>query len=240
MADVTVPVGNEALSGYLAVPAGEGPWPGAVLLHEAWGLNEDMRDQADRFAAEGYVALVPDLYSAGPRLTCIRRAFQDLLLGRGRTHLYVEETRKWLAERPDCVGRVGVIGFCMGGGFALATAAKAGFAAAAVGYGYLPRGAAEALAGACPIVASYGGRDLSLRNAADKLDRTLTTLDVPHDVKEYPSVGHAFMTRSPTPPLAWRPFAKFVLRVGHGEAEAADAWSRVFAFFEEHVKKDAQ
>src|SRR6266545_1162878 len=201
MPDITLPADAGELHGYHAAP-GEShrPWPGVVVLHEAFGLTEDIRSQADRFAAAGYVAFAPDLYTAGPKLRCVRRAFQDMLSRRGRTWEAIEAARAWLADQEECTGRVGVIGFCMGGGFALVAAAKYDFAAASVNYGTVPRHASAVLAGACPIVASYGKRDMTLRKAAAKLERTLDDLDVPHDVKEYPGVGHGFLGRH-EPPL---------------------------------------
>ena len=234
MPDLTYPSGPDELRAYLAVPAGQGPWPGVVVLHEAWGLNDDIRAQADRFAAGGYVALAPDLYSAGPRLRCIRRTFQDLLARRGRSFEHLEAARAWLAAREDCTGRAGLIGFCLGGGFALVAAARSGFAAVAPNYGILPRRASEVLEGACPVVASYGRRDLTLRNTAAKLERTLTELGVVHDVKEYPEAGHSFMTDFlPGPPMNL--VGKIVLRAGPVASASDDAWERVFAFFGEHV-----
>src|SRR5919198_1388031 len=129
MPDITLPVGDAEHRGYLATPDGAGPWPGVVVLHEAFGLTDDIRRQADRFAAAGYVALAPDLYTTGPKLRCIRKAFQDLLSRRVPTWETIETARAWLADRPECTGKVGVIGFCMGGGFALVAAAKYDFAA---------------------------------------------------------------------------------------------------------------
>jgi carboxymethylenebutenolidase len=236
MPDITLPVGEAEQRGYLATPDGAGPWPGVVVLHEAFGLTDDIRRQADRFAAAGYVALAPDLYTAGPKLRCIRKAFQDLMSRRGATWEGIEGARAWIADRADCSGKVGVIGFCMGGGFALVAAAKYDFDAAAVNYGLVPRRAAEVLTEACPIVASYGKRDQTLRNAAAKLERALNDLGVPNDVKEYPDVGHGFLGQH-EPPRALAVVGKITMSLGYDAVAAEDAWTRILGFFGEHLKK---
>lgn len=226
------------LPAYLAVPEGEGPWPAVVVVFEATGPTEDMRAQADRFADRGYLAVMPDFYDGRPWLRCVQGAFRQMLARRGPVFGHIEAARAWLADRDDCTGRVGLIGFCMGGGFALVAAAKYDFQAASANYGMLPRRLPEALEGACPIVASYGGLDRSLRGAAGRLDRALTTLDVPHDVKEYPGAGHSFLTESRLPaPMG--AVAKITTGHGRGRANAADGWDRIFAFFDEHVRKES-
>ncbi|HEX2315427.1 MAG TPA: dienelactone hydrolase family protein [Thermomonospora sp.] len=240
MADITfsvpAPGGVTELGGHLATPEGDGPWPGVVVLAEATGLNADIRAQADRLAAAGYLALAPDLYHGRPWLRCVRAAFRDLNRGRGRAFDDIEAARSWLAGRDDCTGRVGVAGFCLGGGFALLAAARYDFQAACVNYGTVPRDAARALDGVCPVVATYGGRDRSLRGAADRLERALTVLGVPHDVREYPDSGHGFLTDSRAPaPLA--PIAKVVFALGEGRHNADDGWKRIFAFFGEHLAR---
>lgn len=230
-----VMIGPEGLRGYLAEPAGAGPWPGVVVLQEIFGLNDDIRAQADRFAQAGYLALAPDLYSHGPRLRCIRQAMRDFFSGRGRTWEYVEASRQWLMSRDDCTGRAGVIGFCLGGGFALLAAARYDFDVAAVNYAPVLGDATEALRGACPIVASFGGKDLSLRGAAVKLDTALTTLGIVHDVKSYPEAGHSFLNNhTPPPPLN----LIFKVLIGHGSRPdaAEDAWNRIMKFFGEHLE----
>jgi carboxymethylenebutenolidase len=230
MVDITLPDG---LPGYLATPDGDGPWPGVVVLHEAFGLTGDIRRQADRLAAEGYLAFAPDLYSRGPRIRCVQRAFRDLSARRGRTFDDIEAARQALAGRDDCTGKVGVIGFCMGGGFALVAAARYDFDVASVNYGVVPRDAEEALNGACPVVAGYGKKDLLLRGKAAKLDRALTVLDVPHDVKEYPGVGHSFLAEYDTGPVI--DVLRRVTGMHHDPEVATDAWSRIFAFFGEYL-----
>lgn len=232
--ETVLPAAGREIPAYLAVPAGPGPWPGVVVLFEATGDNADMRAQADRFAERGYLAVLPDLYGGAPWLRCVRKAMRDMLARRGPSYAHIEAARAWLAGRDDCTGRVGVIGFCMGGGFALVAAAKYDFQAAAVNYGILPRDPDRVLEGACPIVASYGGADRTLRGAAAKLERALTVADVTHDVKEYPATGHSFLTDSAVPaPLS--PVAKIVLGHGRGKHHAPDAWDRIFTFFADHV-----
>ncbi|MGI5162864.1 dienelactone hydrolase family protein [Spirillospora sp. CA-253888] len=237
MADITISSGPRRLPAYLAVPEGEGPWPAVVIIFEALGANADMRAQADRFAREGYLAVLPDLYEGAPWYRCVRKATRDLLARRGPSFAHIEAARAWVAGRADCTGRVGVVGFCMGGGFALVAAAEQDFQAAAVNYGILPRHAERVLEGACPIVANYGGRDRTLPRAARRLEHALTVLDVPHDVKEYPEAGHSFLTDTSVPrPLSL--VAKVTLGMGEGREHAADGWRRILAFFGEHLAAD--
>ena len=234
MPTTTVPGASSApeLRAHLAVPpVGSGPWPGVVVLHELFGLTDDVRQQADRLAAAGYLALAPDLFSAGGALRCLRSTFASLTSGTGPVYGDIEAARTALAGRPDCTGKVGVIGFCMGGGFALMTAAR-GFDAAAPNYGPLPKDPAEVLRGACPVVASYGGRDRGLPGAAATLEQALTEVGVEHDVQEYPDAGHSFLNRHNTGPFS------VLERVGglsYHEPSAEDAWGRILRFFATHL-----
>jgi carboxymethylenebutenolidase len=230
MPAITLPEGVKA---HLAVPpVGDGPWPGVVVLHESFGLNADIRQQADRLAAAGYVALAPDLFSRGGARRCLLATFRALSSGRGKAFDDIEAARRALAAREDCSGRVGVIGFCMGGGFALLTAAR-GFDASAPNYAHLPKDLDGALEGACPVVASYGGKDRSLRGTAAKLESALARAGVEHDVREYPDAGHSFLNRHDLGP------GGAILRVagiGYHGPSAEDAWGRILRFFENHLR----
>jgi carboxymethylenebutenolidase len=202
-----------------------------VVLHEAFGLNDDTRQQADRLAAAGYLALAPDLFTAGGRLRCLRSTFAALLSGHGAAYGDIEASRAFLASRDDCTGTVGVIGFCMGGGFALMTASR-GFDAAAPNYGIVPKDAAEVLRGACPVVASYGRRDLGLPGAAAKLESALVEAGVEHDVREYAGAGHSFMNRHDAGPLS---VLEKVVGLHYHQPSAEDAWQRILRFFATHL-----
>lgn len=226
--------GSQPLRGYLAKPDGEGPWPGVVVVHEAWGLDDVMRRQADRLAAAGNLTLAVDLFSQGGAMRCLVATFRSVLAGEGRAFRDIEVARQWLTESSDCTGKTGIIGFCMGGAFALLTA-KSGFAASSVNYGMLPRDLDKALEGACPIVASYGGKDRGLRTAPAKLEAGLTKAGIPHDVKVYPSAGHSFLNDAENGPQILRPLLR-VAGMGPEPTAAADAWQRIDSFFAEHLK----
>ena len=235
MPATTIPGATSApsLKAHLAVPpVGEGPWPGVVVVHEVFGLTDDTRQQADRLAAAGYLALAPDLFTAGGALRCVRSTFRALTTGQGAAYGDLEAARSWLAARPDCTGRVGIIGFCMGGGFALVVAPR-GFDAAAPNYGPLPQDPEEVLREACPIVASYGARDRGLRGAAGRLEAVLGELGVPHDVKEYPDAGHSFMNRHNAGPFG---VLEKVAGLSYHEPSAEDAWGRILRFFDQHLR----
>lgn len=229
---IEFPAPRGPLPGYLSVPESGGPWPGVVVVHDAFGLTADIRRIADRFAANGYLALAPALYRRGNRVGCVVRTFRALQDGRGDAVDDLVAARDRLAADDRCTGRVASAGFCMGGGFCLLLAPRGVFDATAPNYGVAPQGLA-ALRDACPTVASYGGADRMLRGAATQLEDVLTAGGVPHDVKEYPGVGHSFMNNWPTPaPLR---VVERTAGLAYSEPEAEDAWRRITAFFAEHL-----
>ncbi len=221
---VTIPVeGGQNLAGYLAQPEGAGPWPGIVVIHEVFGLNENIREIARRFAAEGYAALAVDLFSTGNRIVCIIRVmygaqFRSLENG---TVKELTSTLDWLRGQPGVDGRrVGAIGFCMGGSYALQLACvDKAMRAASVFYGQNPK-PLEAVAKACPIVGSYPGKDFTAQ-AARKLEPVLEKYQIPHDIKIYPGAKHSFFNdQGPA----------------YDPAAAEDSWQRMMAFFEKYLK----
>ncbi|HSN02674.1 MAG TPA: dienelactone hydrolase family protein [Acidimicrobiales bacterium] len=221
------------LRGYLARPSGDGPWPGVVMIHEVYGLDDIMRRQAERLASAGFLTLALDLYSDGGARRCLISIMRASLKGEGKPFGDIERGRAWLAESSECSGKIGLIGFCMGGNFALLSA-TAGFDAVAANYGQVPRHAESVFDGACPIVASYGRHDWTLRGAATKLEQALKRAGVVHDVKEYPDAGHSFLNDADAGPRVLQPLQR-VLGVKPEPASAADAWRRIDAFFHGHL-----
>lgn len=221
---VSVPRANAAdgaMEAYLVLPDGSAPFPGLVVIHEIWGLNEDIKEIARRFASEGYATLAVDLFSQGNRALCMMKIFYGMLL-RPLRNGTVADLRRALdflrAQEAVDAQRVGAIGFCMGGTFALQLACvDDGMKAASVFYGMNPR-PLEAVAQACPIVGSYPEEDFTA-GAARKLEPMLERYDVPHDIKIYPATKHSFFNQGRA----------------HDPAAAADAWQRTLSFFERHL-----
>ncbi|MGH3302549.1 MAG: dienelactone hydrolase family protein [Streptosporangiaceae bacterium] len=232
MPDISYAADDRAWRGYLSVPAAApGPWPGIVVIHEAFGLTDDVRRAADEVAAHGYLALAPDLFDGKSWIRCVRGAFRQLHAGTGPAFTVIDAARAFVSARPDCTGRTGVIGFCMGGGFALLCAPGHGFDVAAVNYGEVPKDAERLLAGACPIVGSFGGRDPMGTEHPERLQHALSVLHVQHDVAVYPGAGHRFMTEARG---AGAVLAK-VTRMSFKPADAAESWRRIFAFFDRYL-----
>ncbi len=220
---VTFASDGTQLGGYLARPDGAGPFPGVVVIHEILGLNDDIRSVARRFADAGYVALAVDLFAGGNRAVCMARVVGGGLVNplenRGVRGLKAALTM--LAGRPEVdETRLGAIGFCLGGGFAIAWAcADDRLKAIAPYYGTNPR-PFDAVARLCPVVGSYPGKDFTT-GAGKKLDVALDGYDVPHDIKVYPEARHSFFNSQSS---------------RYDAAAAEDSWARVQAFFDERVR----
>ena len=230
---ITINAPDGPIDALLSVPDGEGPWPGVVIVHDGFGYGRDKEAISRRVSAAGYIAITPNMFARGGMARCVARVMRELLTQRGRALDDILAAREHLLAMPQASGAVGIAGFCVGGRFALVMSPK-GFGASAPFYGTpLPRDLSATLDGACPIVASYGARDPLGRGAAAKLQKVVDEKDIPADIKTYPGAGHGFANQLPAQPL---------LRItgfGYNEAATEDAWSRVFAFFGEHLTASA-
>jgi carboxymethylenebutenolidase len=208
--------------GYVAFPDGDGPHPGVVVIHEAYGLNTNIKDITHRFADNGYVALAVDLFSGRNRAICMARYMTGMLIGSvdrpGISDLKAALT--YLAAMPEVdPQRVGAIGFCMGGGFAVAWACTDDrLKAIAPFYASNPR-PIEVVKRMCPVVGSYPEKDFTA-SAGRALDQALDEYKIDHDIKIYPGASHSFFNAQSR---------------AYNQPAAKDSWARVMAFFGKHL-----
>lgn len=203
--EIDAPAGP--IDALLGLPPGQGPWPGVVVVHDAVGYVPDNKLISERIARAGYVVLTPNMYARGGRARCITRVFRELLTKRGRALDDILAARDHLLAMPECSGRVGIVGFCMGGQFALVLSPR-GFGATAPFYGTpLPRHLSETLNG-----------------------KVTAAKNIPADIKSYPGAGHSFANKLPGQPLVR------IAGFGYNEAATEDAWRRVFEFFGQHLR----
>ena len=208
--------------GYLVTPHGPGPHPGVVVIHEAYGLNDNIKDITRRFGEAGYVALAVDLFTDRNRAVCMTRYMAGLLIGSvnryGISDLKAALT--YLAKNRDVDAmRMGAIGFCMGGGFAIAWACTdSRLKAIAPFYSTNPRplGVVSRL---CPVVGSYPEKDFTAR-AGRALDKALEQHGIARDIKVYPGAKHSFFNDSGG---------------AYDKAAAEDSWARVLQFFAQQL-----
>jgi carboxymethylenebutenolidase len=219
---ITVPVSSGTFDSYYSRPDGVGPFPGIIVIHEIFGLNDNIRDIAERFAEEGYAALAVDMMSGRNRAVCMAR-FMGAMILKPLTHSGLHDLRAaltWYAARPEIdAERLGAIGFCMGGSFAISWACTDDrLKVTAPFYSMNPR-PLDAVARSCPVVGSFPENDFTAKGGR-KLKQMLDTHGVTNDIVVYPDAKHSF----------------FNDRGDNYNAEAsADAWQRTMTFFNEHL-----
>ncbi len=200
---ITIPAGDgQTFDSYLALPeAGNGP--GIVMLQEIFGVNTVMRAAADLFAEEGYVVLVPDLYwrmqpgveLADDPVSRVEAMAYNRRFDQNRGLADIDLALRTLKARPECTGKIGVVGFCLGGRLAFLSAARLPIDVAVCFYGVgIERHLDEAAKITCPIVLHFGALDdLNPPATVDKI-RAAIAGRANASIYVYPDVGHAFYT----------------------------------------------
>ena len=211
---------------YVSTPS-RGGGPGVLVLHEAWGLTDDIVWAADRLAGAGYVAVAPDLTGL---MSGMAGSVAQLVAGRGRLIRSAMAELEELRSREDVVGqKLGVVGFSMGAALALLTDSHPAVGVIGFNYGLVPPRASRALRS--PIVASFGAEDRLLRRGSTPLLRRLRDA-TEFDVFTYEGAGHSFMT----PVTSRSSGAARRLRFEYRQDDADDAWSRLISFFHRHLE----
>jgi carboxymethylenebutenolidase len=224
--DVSYKSGDDTVQAVLYTPPGKGPFPALVVIHEWWGLNDWVKEQASKLADEGYVTLAIDLYRG--KVATTPDLAHELMRGvpddRAARDLHVSV--EFLKAQPEVKkDRVGAIGWCMGGGYALDVAvAEPGLAADVINYGHLADDPEDLKKIKAPILGLFGGEDRGISQTdVRKFEQQLKTLGKKVDIHIYPDAGHAFENPNNT--------------AGYRKDDAADAWQRTVAFLASTLKK---
>jgi carboxymethylenebutenolidase len=221
---VKFPSGKDTIEGFLAVPEKPGRYPGVIVIHEWWGLNDWVKEQTQKIAEQGYVVLAVDLYR-GKTATDPNEA-HELMRGlpQDRAVRDMQAAFDYLAARKDVTGRIGSVGWCMGGGYSLQLAIhQPRLAACVVNYGALPTDPNDIQQIGAPVLGNFGGQDHGITPADVKaFQKSLTALGRYVDIKIYDDAGHAF--ENPNNQTGYKP------------ADAADAWARTIAFLKKALR----
>jgi carboxymethylenebutenolidase len=224
--DVTYKSGDETVRGVMYTPEGKGPFPALIVIHEWWGLNDWVKEQASKLADQGYVTLAVDLYRG--KVATTPEEAHEIMRGvpEDRAKRDLAAAFDYLSSQPNVKKKkIGAIGWCMGGGYALDVALEEPtLAADVINYGHLATDPAALKSINAPIVGFFGAQDRGITpDDVHKFEQQMKQLGKQIDVTIYPDAGHAFENPNN--------------KGGYRESDAADAWSKTVAFLERTLKK---
>jgi carboxymethylenebutenolidase len=227
--EVSFPAGDETVHALLYQPAGHGPHPALIVIHEWWGLNDWIKQQAQHFADQGYVTLAVDLYRG--KVATDAETAHELMRGlpQDRGVRDLTSAADWLSHRDNVdPRRIGAIGWCMGGGFAAQLAvADPSLRAVVINYGSLPTDKAALQGIHAAVMGNFGAQDRGITpEDVHAFQAAMESLGKSVDSKEYPDAGHAFENPGNTG--------------GYRPADAQDAAERYDRFLAEHLKRASQ
>jgi carboxymethylenebutenolidase len=219
--------GDSATKGYLAVPKGNGPFPALILIHEWNGLVDRVRQVADAFAAQGYVTLAADLYQGrtGSNPQENMKLVQETRGNMPAVIVNLNAAQQFLRQRKDVSGKVGVMGWCFGGGIALSYGLGGDHHdATAMFYGSLVMDPAELKKLNHPLYGTFAGQDQGIPpDQVKKFKAALDSIGITNDIHIYDPVGHGFWLYVDQDPAT-------------RQAPAQDAWSRLMAFLSKALR----
>jgi carboxymethylenebutenolidase len=214
-------LGNDELMAYWVYQEGDAPRPAIIVIQEWWGLNEHIKDVARRFAAEGYVALAPDLYHGVVTTEPDEARKQAMELGMRDAVGEIQQAIDFLKEQAFVNGRFGIVGFCMGGGLVLQTAVHSMDINAAIPFYGSPLTTEEAAQVTAPVLSFLGSRDGISASGYEAMHASLTAAGIPNKFQLYDGAQHAFFNDT---------------RASYDEAAATDAWQQTLGWLETYLK----
>ncbi|HZQ19751.1 MAG TPA: dienelactone hydrolase family protein [Terriglobales bacterium] len=224
--NVSYKSGDETVSAILYTPKGHGPFPGIIVIHEWWGLNDWIKEEASKLADQGYVTLAIDLYRG--KVATTPEEAHEIMRGvpEDRASRDLKAAYEYLISQPDVnKNRTGAIGWCMGGGYSLDVALQQpNLTADVINYGHLATDPNEIAKINAPILGFFGALDRGITpDDVKAFEAAMKKQGKKIDVTIYPDAGHAF--ENPNNKDGYRP------------KDAQDAWSKTVAFFESTLKK---
>jgi len=223
---VTYKSGDETVQAVLYAPAGKGPFPALIVIHEWWGLNDWVKEQASKLAEQGYVTLAVDLYRG--KVATTPEMAHEIMRGvpEDRAKRDLHAAFEFLASQGSVKrDRIGAIGWCMGGGYSLDVALQEStLAADVINYGHLATDTQALKNINAPVLGLFGGQDQGIApDDVRKFEASMKDLGKKIDVKIYDDAGHGFENPNN--------------KNGYREADAADAWKRTVDFLAMTLKK---
>ena len=218
--------GDETVQAILYTPSGKGPFPALIVIHEWWGLNDWVKEQASKLADQGYVTLAVDLYRG--KVAKTPDEAHEIMRGvpEDRAKRDLHAAFEFLASQADVKkDRIGAIGWCMGGGYALDVALQEPtLAADVINYGHLATDAEALKKINAPVLGSFGAQDRGITpDDVHKFEQAMKQLGKKIEVKIYDDAGHGFENPNN--------------KDGYRAADSADAWKRTTEFLEGTLKK---
>ncbi len=218
--------GDETVQAILYTPAGKGPFPAIIVIHEYWGLNDWVKEQASKLANEGYEALAIDLYRG--KVATTPDMAHEIMRGvpEDRAKRDLHAAFEFLQSQPNVKkNRIGAIGWCMGGGYSLDVALQEpALAADVINYGHLATDPSALEKINAPILGLFGGQDQGITpDDVHKFEAAMKKMGKKIDIKIYDDAGHAFENPNN--------------KTGYRAGDAADAWKRTLDFLATNLKK---